>query len=89
MKKDIVIYSAGGFAREVAWLIEQINQVKPEWNFLGYLDDNQDNKGMIINGYPVLGSHDWFIEHKKEVFSVCAIGNPIIKKKIIKKNLLY
>ena len=29
-KKDIYIIGAGGFGREVAWLIERINQKKEE-----------------------------------------------------------
>ena len=32
--KDIVIIGAGGFGREVAWLIEDINKVNLEWNII-------------------------------------------------------
>jgi len=30
--KDIAIYGAGGFGREVACLINKINEVNPTWN---------------------------------------------------------
>lgn len=32
--KKIAIIGAGGFGREVAWLIERINEDKNEWNFI-------------------------------------------------------
>lgn len=30
--KDLYIIGAGGFGREVAWLVERINDVSFEWN---------------------------------------------------------
>ncbi len=37
--KDIAIYGAGGFGREVACLIKQINDSleNPRWNFIVFL----------------------------------------------------
>ena len=37
--KDIAIYGFGGFGREIACVINAINQVTPTWNFIGYFDD--------------------------------------------------
>ena len=37
--KDIVIYGAGGFGREIACLLNLINEKTPEWNIIGFLDD--------------------------------------------------
>lgn len=37
MSKKIVIYGAGGFGREVQWLIERINQQEPTWEILDML----------------------------------------------------
>lgn len=45
--KDIAIYGAGGFGREVACLIQKINSISAEWNLIGFFDD-----GMAI-GTPV------------------------------------
>lgn len=79
--KDIVIIGAGGFGREVAWLIEDINKVKKEWNIVGFIDDNEDVQESEINGYKVVGNINWL--EKQELYVVNAIGNPIIKKKIM------
>lgn len=54
--KDIVIIGAGGFGREVAWLIEDINKVSSEWNIVGFVDDNESIQGTEINGYKVVGN---------------------------------
>lgn len=81
--KDIVIIGAGGFGREVAWLIEDINKVNNEWNIVGFVDDNKSIQGTEINGYKVVGDIDWL--EKQEVFVVNAIGDPIIKKKVMDK----
>jgi len=79
--KQIVIIGSGGFGREVAWLIEDINLKNLEWEILGFVDDN--HVGEEINGYKVLGGLDWL--NNQELFVVCAIGDPTVKMKVIKK----
>ena len=56
--KDVVIIGAGGFAREVAWLIEEINKKNEQWNILGFIDDNTENIGKSLNGYKIIGNTD-------------------------------
>lgn len=79
--KDIVIIGAGGFGREVAWLIEDINKEKLEWNIVGFVDDNESIRKKKINGYKVVGDIDWLKE--QEFYVVNAISDPIIKKKVM------
>ena len=38
--KEIAIYGAGGFGREVACLINRINEVEPAWNLVGFFDED-------------------------------------------------
>lgn len=82
--KDLVIIGAGGFGREVAWLVDDINEVNKEWNLLGFIDENEDNHGKVLNGYKILGGFD-FLEGKKDIFYVCAIGNAKVKKVIVEE----
>ncbi|MBU1019811.1 MAG: acetyltransferase [Firmicutes bacterium] len=81
--KDIVIIGAGGFGREVAWLIEDINNVTPTWNIIGFVDDNKEIQGSLINGYPVVGDIDWL--NNQELYVVNAIGDSIVKKKVLER----
>lgn len=81
--KDIVIIGAGGFGREVAWLIEDINKKNKEWNLIGFIDDNKAIQGMEVNGYKVVGNIEWLNE--QELYVVNAIGDPIVKKKVLER----
>ena len=58
--KDIAIYGAGGFGREVACLIRIINESldEPRWKVIGFFDDNPDLKGTKNEYGTVLGGRD-------------------------------
>ena len=81
--KDIVIIGAGGFAREVAWLIENINKSKGQWNLLGFIDDDENLHGEKLNGYDILGDIDYLNKLKNEVYCVIAIGDGKTRKQIV------
>ena len=49
--KDLIIIGASGFGREVAWLVERINRRSPQWNLIGFLDDDESVQDSEINGY--------------------------------------
>jgi sugar O-acyltransferase, sialic acid O-acetyltransferase neuD family len=83
--KKIVIIGASGFAKEVAWLIEEINSYKSEWEILGFVDDNYKNFPEYVNGYRVLGDIDYIKQLSNDVFCVIGIGNGKIREKIAKK----
>ena len=38
--KKLYIIGAGGFGREVSWLVERINADTPSWEIAGFIDDN-------------------------------------------------
>ena len=80
--KELIIIGASGFGREVAWLVERINNRKKEWKLMGFVDDNEDIQGKVINGYRVLGI-DYLTNFHG--FVVCAIGSSITRKKIIER----
>lgn len=80
--KDIYIIGAGGFGREIVWLIERINNKKPTWNICGFIDDNELLFGKSEGGYKILGGCD-FLNSLKDCYAVCAIGNAIVRKRIV------
>lgn len=83
--KDIVIIGAGGFAREVAWLIEDINNKEQQWNLLGFIDDDKEKIGKQINGYKVLSNIETFKKFSQNTYCVIAIGDGKIRNSIVKK----
>ncbi len=80
--KDLYIIGAGGFGREVAWLVERINDVSPEWNLKGFIDDNESLIGSKQDNYRVVGNCD-YLKKMNNVYAVCAVGNAEIRKNII------
>lgn len=84
--KKIAIYGAGGFGREAACLIHKINEVRPEWELVGFFDDNPLLKGKMISHYaPCLGGINELNSFETNLSVVVTIGNPIILKRIINK----
>jgi sugar O-acyltransferase (sialic acid O-acetyltransferase NeuD family) len=61
--RTIAVIGAGGFAREVHWLIREINQAREQFRFLGYLVTDlsrlgpHDSNGEILGDYAVLESN--------------------------------
>ena len=79
--KNIAIYGFGGFGREVACLLKKINNIKQEWNMIGFFDDNinvgEENRyGKVLGGINALNAY------KSELSIIIAIANPIYLKKI-------
>jgi hypothetical protein len=79
--KKLVIVGAGGFAREVLWLIEDINKAastnEPTYEVIGFVCESGEER---VQGLPVLGNDDWALENlDKQVRFVLAIGDPDIR----------
>lgn len=84
--QKVVIIGAGGFGREVLDIFLADNQISKKWKILGFVDDNPKFHGKILNGYPVLGSFEWFKRVKsEEVRVVVAIGNNKVRKAVVDK----
>lgn len=80
--KDLAIYGAGGFGREIACLVNIINAEKPTFNFIGFFDDGRlkgemNEYGKVLGGIEVL--NNW----NRPLSIVIAIGNPHIVEKIV------
>lgn len=83
--RNIVIIGAGGVGREVSLIIQQINELEQTWNLLGFIDDNTDNWGKVINGYSVIGGIDSLEFLSNDTYIVIAIANYKVKKNIVNK----
>ena len=83
--KNIIIIGAGGVGKEVAWIIEQINEVTPTYKILGFIDDSKDKKDTAILGYKVLGNIEYLYETNYTGNVIIAIANYKFKKLIAEK----
>jgi len=84
--KNIAVIGSGGLATEIKYLIDAINRDKPQWNFLGFVDNWGKQKGdEIIDGYKIIGTTEYLNSVKEELFTVIAIGNPQHIKDVAEK----
>ena len=85
--KDLIIFGAGGFGREVASMVKRINRVKETWNLLGFVDDDsQLHPAGSKNEYgPILGDSAWLNGLETPVCVAIAIGSPSAIKKIVER----
>jgi sugar O-acyltransferase (sialic acid O-acetyltransferase NeuD family) len=56
--KKLYLIGASGFGREVLDTVSEINKRKPEYDVVGFIDDDHAKKGILLGGLPVLGSVD-------------------------------
>lgn len=90
-KKDIAIYGFGGFGREIACVIDAINNIEPTWNLIGYFDDGYTQGDSNRYG-KVLGGLETLNVYPRPLAIVMAIASPVVIQKIIKNihnNLVY
>lgn len=73
------IYGAGGFAREVAWLVSSTFQAR-DFHCVGYVDDSPDRLDEL-NGLPVRSFHDVLNEQPDVLFAI-AVGDPATRRRI-------
>jgi len=83
--KPLYIFGAGGFGREVVWLMERINHASPIWDFKGFIDDNQAFWETRIGKYKVCGGFEFLEKQKDDIWIAVAIGNSKLREKIVGK----
>lgn len=82
--KDLIIFGASGFGREVAWVVERCNKAAPTWNLLGFMDDDESIQGIEINGYRVLGRSTDAGKYP-DAFFICAVGASRVRENIVNR----
>ena len=83
--KNIVIVGAGGVGRETSLIIQQINELELTWNLIGFIDDDLNSWGKVINGYSVIGGIDSLEDLPSDTYIIIAISNYEIKRKIVNR----
>lgn len=82
MKRDLAIYGAGGFGREMALMVQQMNAEKREWNVIGFFDDGKP-MGEVVDGFHVLGNTAQLNKWKTRLAVAMAIAEPGTRRSIV------
>lgn len=84
--KDIAIYGAGGFGKEVASMIlNKINAVKPTWNIVGFFDDGVEAGTAVSHFGKCLGGWEAANSWPTPLSIAFAIGSAAVLKKMVEK----
>lgn len=82
--KQIAIYCAGGFAREVAWLIQSCNENIELYHICCFIDDNPTIQGKVLNGIQVISLE---MARKQNPFAniIGGVGLPKTRQILVEK----
>lgn len=83
--EQIAIYGSGGFAKEVAWLVESCNSHKDHsYKVVCFVDDNVAKQGTFIHSIPVLSLEEAY-QRFPESKMVGGIGSPQARALVMQK----
>ena len=75
MSKKLLIFPFGGNAKESLISILAINRIKPEWEVMGFIDDDDRQHGKDYCGVKVLGGREQ-IKKYEDAFVLAVPGSP-------------
>lgn len=78
--RRLIILGAGGYAQELLWIVDDLNEQKPVWSFLGFVDPKgkAGNSSIyydrpVLTGWPEIPSDDG-------IYFACGIGSPAARQ---------
>lgn len=83
--KNIAIFGAGGFGKEVAAVLIKINEQSSCWNLIGFFDDGIEEGTPISKYGEVLGGVEKLNQWKEGLSVVFAIGSPDVLRLLVSK----
>jgi len=88
MSKDIYILGAGGFAKEVLHLINEINQVNcDEYSFKGFIDREEEQEVIGSQSFPIYAEDKLInsINSEENLHFAIGVGSPELIEKLSSK----
>ncbi len=83
--KQIAIYGAGGFTREVAWLVQSCNVTSENiYEVVCFIDDDEKKQGSHFNNIPVFDLNEAYTRFPNALV-VSGIGSPHMREKVMTK----
>jgi len=75
MPKKLLIFPFGGNGRESLISVHAINDIRKEWDIIGFVDDNLSLYGREYCGIKILGGRELFDQHS-DAFILAVPGSP-------------
>ena len=83
--KKLYLYGAGSGSREVLLMILRINAVDPEWEIMGFVDEDPEKVGTNVDDFEVFGPDD--VTSTKNTYGICGIMDPYIRQRMIEQHI--
>lgn len=84
--KDIYILGSGGFAKEVYYLIREINKKNATYKFCGFVDlKSVGNLKIGSFNFPIIGEEEFIKSYSDKASLAIGIGNPQIIQNLFNK----
>jgi len=83
--KKLYLFGAGSGSREVLLLIERINSVSPEWEVIGFVDEDPNLIGTEVDEIKVFSPDQ--IKSASDSYGVCGIMDPKVRQRMIEENI--
>ncbi|MEL6624747.1 MAG: acetyltransferase [Bacteroidota bacterium] len=83
----LVIVGAGGFGRETAMLIKEVNRcLDTPMQVLGFIDRLPHASELDVRKMKILGDDDWAISHlSRDTHIICTIAKPFLRRQITQR----
>jgi sugar O-acyltransferase (sialic acid O-acetyltransferase NeuD family) len=79
--RRLAIVGAGGLARELAWLVSEINRTESTYEFIGYIVSDLSYVGERDSRPQILGDYSWIEDNLQNVDALAiGIGTPSARK---------
>jgi sugar O-acyltransferase (sialic acid O-acetyltransferase NeuD family) len=82
-RAPLIIYGAGGMARELAWLAESCSDVGA---LVAFLDDDANEHGRTVNGVPVMSLAE-AVDRFPDAWVVGGVGQPALRERLVQRAL--
>ncbi len=73
--KKLILFPFNGNTKEASSIIKDINAISPEWDLLGFIDDDPTKKGATFGKHKVLGNRN-VLDILKDIYVLAVPGRP-------------
>lgn len=80
--RPIVVFGAGGFAREVRWLIEDLVRAGARWQFAGYVVRDPGSVGEHDCKSELVAEEAWLSSRPPGAAAALGLGDPALRRKL-------
>lgn len=76
--EDMILIGSGGCMRELLYQFQNLNQVRPAWNILGFVDKSSAE----VPGCSYLGDDDWLLQYDRRAAVCISVQEPALRMQL-------